>query len=993
LRTIEASHSRDDRLSAIDELTDLGSNDPRVTSTLLKAVRSDQDPAVRADAALALGMVGGDTSQTTPVLLNALSSDPDPNVRGAAALAAAQSDGSDSNVLSALLTTVKSETDPQARGQVACALSNIRGQVPVNVPIETLVALVIPVLQSNRDFEIRTIAAMALGQLSQDDENAIDPLVAALTADNDPRVQMAAAAALGEIGANKPSVVRALVSVLKPQTGYPELRAASAQALGQIASRNPEIWNDASVVSALLDATKTPNDMRLREVAVSVCGVTKPDPAILAALVDALQPANDPGLRASAAGALESIALRYPDFPSDPNLVNALVAAMSPNNDPRLRIVAAAALGPTDRRSQTALTPLLTALDRDSDRRVREAAAMSLGLSGAGANSITIIHSLTAGLNAGRCGASCVDAVSRLAAAATTSRSAQPEMIRALEEADRSIKATLQKDKSLDSPATRTALSYIEHSLESLQLTANQIWWAALGHTAQNHPWIVGGVSLYALLLLTCLFLLWRFPLLIFLANEGLRPYSEFKLPIVLGEISLPVSHLLVIGWFQYHDRVLDAWVGRYLPSARLRFDDVPTVNDRQVHVDAPVELNRRKIAALSPTELKTTFKRKQSCILIWGEGGAGKTSLACEIGKWAMSEDQAMWLHESPMLPVIVEPDSILGFENSRGLLDVTRGLLKHLTDEAEAPAEELVKRLLKRKRILLIIDGLSEFRTAAQKLIRPDDPDWPVNALVLTSRLEQRLAGPQWTVIKPLRIEGNRLSSFMDAYLFRRGKRELFDDIEFFNDCAKLSSIVAGRDATLLLAKLYAEQMIAGKEGFSTLNLPRSVPELMLEYLNNLNSKVNGDKPTDRTVHRMAKAVARECLLENYRPMPVPITRVLGSADGKGASETELKYLEEKLLLIQIVGPGRDRVRFTLDPLAEYMAALDLIENYGNDERRWQTFFAHAQGLPGFPDSVKGFLRAVQDCCTTVGRDSHGLTYAANELGRILGSSSFAA
>jgi HEAT repeat protein len=93
--------------------------------------------------------------------------------------------------------------------------------------------------------------------------------------------------------------------------------------------------------------------------------------------------------------------------------------------------------------------------------------------------------------------------------------------------------------------------------------------------------------------------------------------------------------------------------------------------------------------------------------------------------------------------------------------------------------------------------------------------------------------------TTLKPLRIEGNRLSSFMEAYLTQRGKRDRFTDTEFFDACSRLSTMVGTRNITVLLAKLYAEQLIAAKEGTLVgaqgfAPLPDNIPDLMLSYLN---------------------------------------------------------------------------------------------------------------------------------------------------------------
>ena len=76
-------------------------------------------------------------------------------------------------------------------------------------------------------------------------------------------------------------------------------------------------------------------------------------------------------------------------------------------------------------------------------------------------------------------------------------------------------------------------------------------------------------------------------------------------------------------------------------------------------------------------------------------------------------------------------------------------------------------------------------------------------------------------------------------------------------------------------------------------------------------------------------------------------------------------LDYLENKLHLIVTDREERDRIRFELDPLAEYLAALDAVEEYAGDEYGWREFFSQADAKPGAPDTIRGFLLAVRDCC----------------------------
>ena len=74
--------------------------------------------------------------------------------------------------------------------------------------------------------------------------------------------------------------------------------------------------------------------------------------------------------------------------------------------------------------------------------------------------------------------------------------------------------------------------------------------------------------------------------------------------------------------------------------------------------------------------------------------------------------------------------------------------------------------------------------------------------------------------------------MSSFMEAYLTQRGKRDRFTDTEFFDACSRLSVMVGARNITVLLAKLYAEQLIAVKDGTTT-GAPVAIQGFLLAVL----------------------------------------------------------------------------------------------------------------------------------------------------------------
>ncbi len=460
----------------------------------------------------------------------------------------------------------------------------------------------------------------------------------------------------------------------------------------------------------------------------------------------------------------------------------------------------------------------------------------------------------------------------------------------------------------------------------------------------KEHPW------LYGLILVPIVYLgiLWLRPRWLLLLP------AEFTIP-KLGKVSPAIILLL-----KYRPRVLDAWIADHLDIAHKSFARKNTVNERKVHITSPAILDGKTFSALNPETLKPIFNEKRVTLLIYGEGGSGKTSLACQFAQWAMNIDQKNQLCNHKMLPVLIEQE--LNFKDSKSpLKEAIKGQLQALIGETSPLSDELLEQLLRHRRILVIVDHFSELSEATRQEIRPGHPDFLANALIITSRIKEPLDNVPKVEIESLRIEGVGLPIFMQDYLTQRNKRELFSDQEFLDACSQLSKIVGQRKTTVMMAKLYAEQMIAKKETSTSDALPSNIPDLMLNYLNELNKGSLEQEFSDRIVHKDAKVIAWECLKERYQPSPANRDGVLQHLGGDNA-EARLKHLEEKLRVIQTIGAAQDQIRFSLDPLSEYLAALHLVEKNGDDVTLWQEFLTKTEALDR--TLISGFLSAVQDC-----------------------------
>jgi hypothetical protein len=148
------------------------------------------------------------------------------------------------------------------------------------------------------------------------------------------------------------------------------------------------------------------------------------------------------------------------------------------------------------------------------------------------------------------------------------------------------------------------------------------------------------------------------------------------------------------------------------------------------------------------------------------------------------------------------------------------------------------------------------------------------------------------------------------------------------------------------VLLARLYADLMIARKDGNSPNSAPRNIPDLVLAYLNSLNQRRLESVPDNITVQGDAKKLACLCTRELLQPSDANVNEALDELSGERARE-RFNYLKDHLGLLQSIGPDEQRFRFALDPLAEYLAAQHMVDHY--DLGQWTELLCRLAAAPG--------------------------------------------
>lgn len=469
-------------------------------------------------------------------------------------------------------------------------------------------------------------------------------------------------------------------------------------------------------------------------------------------------------------------------------------------------------------------------------------------------------------------------------------------------------------------------------------------------------------LSLAALAGLVWLALLLLRPLWLLRAYE-LFPITDANVSGVIGTVSLPIKY--VLAKCMLRPRVLDAWVRANLNDAYNEFSKKPTVEEHNIYVPVPLFVDGKLITELKPKHLQDTFSRNHSRLMIAGAGGTGKTSLACQIAFWAMREDEDQRLSPTHvMLPVWLERDFAAKGEDA--LRDEISGKLCDLIDPKPTVSKVLLGALLAEKRLLIVVDGMSELNEETRNAILSGLNRIEVNAVVFTSRTNEAIGDLRRTNITPTNIKGNQLTSFVKEYLTSRGKKELFNDDEFIEGCLLMSRVVGKRDITVLIATSFVEQMIAKQERIIDEDLPTTIPKLMAGSIQVLYAKTPCLELSSNKVITAASLIAWECLKENYRPVSAEYEQVEKALAGIPNGEKALSYLKDTLKIIETAKLDQ-KIRFKIDPLAEYLGGIHLVKENKNQPEKWREFLDSVPSKGSSPEAIRGFLIALRDCCLT--------------------------
>jgi HEAT repeat protein len=211
--------SPEEQVAAAGEIAEQGVQARAAAPFLIEALAGGE-PALRAEAARALSLIGAEPAPAVSALVKALGADTDDDVLEAVTESLGRIGAP---AVKPLQKSLEMGT-PTARRLSAKALG-IMGHEAALAEQDLLWALRDP------DLGVRAAAARAIGRVAHGSTEAVQPLVRALD-DDQPEVRAAAAWSLGEFGETARWTTLSLVNKLKDESA--EVRREAARALGRM---------------------------------------------------------------------------------------------------------------------------------------------------------------------------------------------------------------------------------------------------------------------------------------------------------------------------------------------------------------------------------------------------------------------------------------------------------------------------------------------------------------------------------------------------------------------------------------------------------------------------------------------------------------------------------------------------------------------------------------------------------------------------------------
>jgi hypothetical protein len=464
--------------------------------------------------------------------------------------------------------------------------------------------------------------------------------------------------------------------------------------------------------------------------------------------------------------------------------------------------------------------------------------------------------------------------------------------------------------------------------------------------------------ALISIILLILLVIYWVAPYWLFSMYTLTPIFRTLAGKIKFGEVFFELLNFFtLLPLFANSNRVTDAWVRRNTKLGTYFNDNEETARKHRAGDYLPVGLkvitntgSEQEIEQPDPKEVAFILKQKRVCIQVTGGGGMGKTTFALQLARWLMEPAYSENWGRHLWLPLLIE-------EEVTDLVSVIEAKVTRITGKKIDPA--FLKILLKRKRLLVIVDALSERSIPMQEHIKGIYGQHAINALLITSRVRFDMDIPENIECRPRSMDGVKIYAYVKNALQKSNLPVFASEIEKAEVFKKMLSLFNSTHSvegqvyvTPVLVQLLAARIIlfARQQGENATidqvlqNMPSSVPEIFTDYIKAVNPATGANLFSGEEILLYTEMIAECSVGDNYIPSDADLFKTVMpaiNALNTGNKGNVIQRLTANGVLKTVTYAGTSFVRFELDPVAEYLAAIHKAKKCGNEVAAWAKLY----------------------------------------------------
>jgi hypothetical protein len=405
---------------------------------------------------------------------------------------------------------------------------------------------------------------------------------------------------------------------------------------------------------------------------------------------------------------------------------------------------------------------------------------------------------------------------------------------------------------------------------------------------------------------------------------------------LVVFDIVFPIRNLVRT------KHVMNAWIKANKNDLIKSFKQSEVAKLRGHYIPLPLLLKNSETKELIDCPdnklLEKLFVSKRTVVQITGPGGAGKTTLAVALGRWLIEQLEKPAKEKQARIPVIIDADTSNLFQTVMELLTTS------LPDQS-IPAD-LVKYMLKKQRLVIIMDALSERKTETQDHFKKIHSLVGANALIITSRREITMKVKEKTLLSPDTLNPKSLVHFVKGCLNEHEAHPIKDEQDKLVFAAKIAELVESNHHNTfilpILVKLIVENALSNAHHYTnvaqmTEGIPAHIPQVYYDYLLRMHPthSTASNFLHDYQIIDVAELMAKLSLNDKFEPgdfKESAIQALLSNNAQYNNIDVVQRFIDNNIITKR-QSLGIFYLRFNLDTLAEYLAASRLYDEYHNN------------------------------------------------------------